>query len=292
MKNDRKKNLWKTILPLALLAAVCVGVVELLACRIYAPGLYDRLTAPVSDAIGAAAGLGNSLLDGLSDLTERPGEAGEEEAPESQLAGEPALSNDLPLFDPVITELTDRDGNEILTGGTADIVYFNQGDETWAEEPYGTDQIGGYGCGPVAMAMAVSSLTEEIVDPAAMAAWSAENGYWASGCGSYLSIVEGAAAAYGLSVQSFHGRTPEDLRLELASGNILVALMGSGHFTRSGHFILLRGATLAGGILVADPNSTERSLTAWDPQLILDELSESTAGGAPLWTLSPAQEEP
>ena len=62
--------------------------------------------------------------------------------------------------------------------------------------------------------------------------------------------------------------------------------MGPGHFTQGGHFILLRGVTLSGMILVADPNSEERSLMEWDPQLILDELSASTASGAPLWVLS------
>lgn len=44
-----------------------------------------------------------------------------------------------------------------------------------------------------------------------------------------------------------------------------------------------------GTILVADPNSEERSLMEWEPQLILDELSASTANGAPLWVLSPAE---
>jgi hypothetical protein len=62
--------------------------------------------------------------------------------------------------------------------------------------------------------------------------------------------------------------------------------MGPGHFTQRGHFILLRGTTLSGEVLVADPNSRERSLTAWDPQLILDELSSHTSDGAPLWALS------
>lgn len=46
-----------------------------------------------------------------------------------------------------------------------------------------------------------------------------------------------------------------ELRQDLSSGHIFVALMGSGHFTSSGHFILLRGVTLDGKILVADPNS-------------------------------------
>ena len=45
----------------------------------------------------------------------------------------------------------------------------------------------------------------------------------------------------------------------------------------------LRGVTLDGRVLVADPNSRERSLAAWDPELILSELSPSRNNGAPLW---------
>ena len=63
--------------------------------------------------------------------------------------------------------------------------------------------------------------------------------------------------------------------------------MGPGHFTSGGHFIVLRGVTLTGKLLVADPVSDERSLMEWDPQLILDELSASRHNGAPLWVISP-----
>ena len=80
--------------------------------------------------------------------------------------------------------------------------------------------------------------------------------------------------------------TADELRRDLASGHMFVALMGKGHFTNRGHFILLRGVTLEGKVLVADPNSRERSLAAWDPQLILDELSASRTSGAPLWRFS------
>lgn len=62
--------------------------------------------------------------------------------------------------------------------------------------------------------------------------------------------------------------------------------MTRGHFTERGHFIILRGVTLEGRVLVADPNSRERSLAAWEPQLILDELSSSCSSGAPLWRIS------
>ncbi len=137
------------------------------------------------------------------------------------------------------------------------------------------------------MAMAVSSMGDWDRDPVQMAQWAVEHGYWAKGGGSYLSIVEGTAAAYGLTASSLEEHTPQAVREALLSGNLLVALMGPGHFTQGGHFILLRGVTLSGTILVADPNSEERSLMEWEPQLILDELSASTANGAPLWVLSP-----
>ena len=65
-----------------------------------------------------------------------------------------------------------------------------------------------------------------------------------------------------------------------------MALVSKGHFTRGGHFILLRGTTLSGEILVADPASRDRSLIPWDLSLILDELSPSRHDGAPLWALS------
>ena len=119
-----------------------------------------------------------------------------------------------------------------------------------------------------------------------MAAWASGQGYCAPGSGSYLTIVEGAAAAYGLEVQDGEIPTAQELCQSLASGHIYVALMTRGHFTNSGHFILLRGVTLEGKVLVADPNSRERSLAAWDPQMILDELSPSRSGGAPLWRIS------
>ena len=166
------------------------------------------------------------------------------------------------------------------------LTYYNQGEEPWASRPFGPDPISGYGCGPTALSMLVSSLTDQDIDPEEMAAWAYEHGYCAPGSGSYLSIVEGVSQAYGLSAESVPDLSPGELRQDLSSGHIFVALMGSGHFTSSGHFILLRGVTLDGKILVADPNSRERSLAAWDPEVILAELSQSRSSGAPLWRFS------
>ena len=65
-------------------------------------------------------------------------------------------------------------GNVRFTDGQTEVVYFNQLDERYANQPYGTDHIGGYGCGPTAMSIVVSSLTNETVDPIQMARWSYE----------------------------------------------------------------------------------------------------------------------
>lgn len=291
----RGKRKTRTIVLLAVLALLCVGGAELAACRYFDPALYNRITEPVRQGVQALRGAGRQAVSVVSGFFARlapetppaPEAPAAEEEPQLQLAAEPLIEEDLPAVDPAITELKDEDGVERLTGNGISTVYFNQGEEPWASQPYGTDDIGGYGCGPTAMAMVVSSLTGQIVDPAAMAQWAYENHYWASKSGSYLSLVPGAAEAWGLSCESMTDRTPEAVRSALLGGKLVVALMGPGHFTQNGHFIVLRGITLSGEVLVADPNSTERSLAAWDPQLVLDELSSNAASGGPLWAVWP-----
>ena len=67
--------------------------------------------------------------------------------------------------------------------------------------------------------------------------------------------------------------------------SLAVALVGPGHFTDSGHFILLHGAVPTGEVLVADPNSRKNSLALWDPQIILDEAKASSGDGVCIWLL-------
>ena len=147
----------------------------------------------------------------------------------------------------------------IFTDGATEVVYYNQLDERWADLPYGTDNIGGYGCGPTSMAIVVSSLTDQTVDPPTMAEWAYQNGYWCSGNGSYHSLIPGAAEGFGLQWESISTDDPQAVVDALASGKLIVALMSKGHFTSSGHFMVLRGVTSEGKILVADPASKKRS---------------------------------
>ena len=293
-----------------LLALICVGGVELAFCRHFAPEHYQQITAPVRQGLEEAAGvcrsaylqaarLWRSCRDYAVQTARRWAEARAERRRQAELEAAIELASqasaepvplsalpEIPQGSAAITDMVEKDGRQILTGGLADVVYFNQGEEPWASQPYGRDHIGGYGCGPTAMAMAVASMTDTETDPAQMAAWAVDHGYWARRSGSYHSIVQGIAEDFGLEATAFTGRTPDELRRALHSKDMLVALMGKGHFTTGGHFILIRGMTLSGDVLVADPNSLERSLQTWDPQLILDELSSARDHGAPLWLLS------
>lgn len=173
----------------------------------------------------------------------------------------------------------------IFTDGVTEVVYYNQLDERWADLPYGTDNIGGYGCGPTSMAIVVSSLTDQTVDPPTMAEWAYQNGYWCSGNGSYHSLIPGAAEGFGLQWESISTDDPQAVVDTLASGKLIVALMSKGHFTSSGHFMVLRGVTSEGKILVADPASKKRSEQEWDISIILDEARKGAAAGGPLWAI-------
>lgn len=296
----------KKFLAVGLLAVVCIGGAELAACRFADPALYEQSVGFVrrgaESAWRAVSGGAAFVRDGAvfvwdagAGLAARAAELldGREETPlleDIQAAKEPEAPLPAPPADPTITAMEQRGDAEVLTGGTREIVYYNQADPAWCDQPYGKDTLGKYGCGPTTLAMAVSSLTDRAMTPEDAAQWAVKNGYWARRGGSYLAIVNGAAAL-GLRVDSAPECDAERLRQELAGGKMAVALMGKGHFTNGGHFILLRGATLDGSILVADPNSRERSLTVWDPQLVLDELSKSRNDGAPLWFLSPEEGE-
>ena len=176
-------------------------------------------------------------------------------------------------------------GDIRFTDGATEVVYFNQLDDRYANEPYGTDNIGGYGCGPTSMSIVISSLTSDIVDPIEMSEWAYENGYWCSKSGSYHSLIPGAAQAWGLPVSGCTASEPQRIVDALGQGKLVVALMSKGHFTSSGHFMVLRGVTSDGQILVADPASYSRSEKEWDLSIILDEASTRAGSGGPFWII-------
>lgn len=172
----------------------------------------------------------------------------------------------------------------IFTDGGMEVMYYNQLDERWADVMYGTSStIGQGGCGPTSMAIVVSTLTGDAHDPVELAQWSVANGHRCEGNGSYHSLIPAAAAAYGLSCEK--NLDAQGIVDALSSGKLVVVIMSKGHFTQGGHFIVLRGVTSEGKILVADPASYGRSGQEWDLSIIMNESNKAAGSGGPYWAI-------
>jgi len=172
----------------------------------------------------------------------------------------------------------------VFTDGGMEVVYYNQLDERWADKMYGTSgTIGEGGCGPTAMSIVISTLTGEPHDPVELSNWSVANGHRCEGNGSYHSLIPAAAKGYGLSCKG--DLSAQDIVDALSSDKLVVVTMSQGHFTSSGHFIVLRGVTSDWKILVADPASHKRSQQEWDLSLIMKEARKGAAAGGPFWEI-------
>ncbi|MFI3250906.1 MAG: C39 family peptidase [Eubacteriales bacterium] len=307
----------KNVILILCLALACITGVELALARIFSPELYYKITDPIVSVVSTTVSrtyhfsknlvtttlentretfvyLGNSVTEFAISLIPEPKPEDETDAMENQKYEDSTLTPIL-YTNSAITHfgVDPETGEELLYGGSHNLFYYNQMDEQWGN--FGSDSIAGYGCGPTSMAMVVSTLTDHHLNAQEMADWFVEQGYWASGSGSYHLMANGTAAAFDLDVISIPREeiTQTELVRHLLDGKFAVALMQEGHFTSGSHFIVLRGATLTGQILVADPASRERSIATWDAEIIINELSTRGAyAGGPLWFFSPSAAEP
>lgn len=174
--------------------------------------------------------------------------------------------------------------------GSANLPYFNQTDVRWGASSYGyTGNIADSGCGPTSLAMVVAGLTGRgDINPQTIADWSVANGHRAEGAGSYWSLMTAGGANFGLTVEAVSRQNPDRIVEALSQGYPVIVSMGRGHFTKSGHFIVLRGLTDDGKILVHDPVSVKRTEQAWDLGIIMNESSTNGGvDGSPFWIFLP-----
>lgn len=174
----------------------------------------------------------------------------------------------------------------IYQSGTAEITYYSQEDSRWANEKYGkTDLISETGCGPTSLAMVISTLTDITITPKQMADWAYANGYCAEENGSYHTLIQEGAEAFGLSVKQAKVTEGQKIADALAEGKLVIALLGEGTFTSSGHFIVLRGITKEGNILVADPKNVENNQKVFPLGLLLEEAKGGAGSLGPFWVI-------
>ncbi|MEK4476299.1 C39 family peptidase [Paenibacillus sp. FSL R7-0048] len=128
-------------------------------------------------------------------------------------------------------------------------------------------------------------MTGNTVDPVTMSKWAYENAYLAEGVGSYHSLIPDGAKHFGLNVTGASINETQKIINALTQGKLVIAIMGKGHFTSSGHFMVLRGVTSEGEILIADPASRKRSEQVWDFSIILNEARKNASAGGPFWII-------
>lgn len=123
-------------------------------------------------------------------------------------------------------------------------------------QAYGGGTIAQNGCGPTSFAMVASYLTGTSITPADVVAWCGDR-YYVAGQGTSWGFFAAAASHYGIgSVRATY--SAEEVKSALQSGCPVISSQGPGLFTRHGHFIVLRGITPDGRILVNDPNDNSR----------------------------------
>jgi hypothetical protein len=166
---------------------------------------------------------------------------------------------------------------------------FLQWDQRWGYETYGSDMMAITGCGPTCLAMVGYYLTGDAkFDPAAVAAFAEENGYYVEGSGSSWTLISEGGPQLGLDVVEI----PLDenrMKEALEHGNPIILAMGPGDFTSSGHYIVLTGVE-DGLFAVNDPNSPERSSKLWSYEEIAGQIRNIWAIGGKQYGAMPIGE--
>ncbi|MFA7100076.1 MAG: C39 family peptidase [Eubacteriales bacterium] len=153
-------------------------------------------------------------------------------------------------------------------------IYYNQRWSDYAFYPYGDMTIGDYGCGPVNVAMVVSTLTGKSVNPVEVAALCEKWGLFVKGVGTSHALFEKAAGYYDLTCRSITPTQSEVLE-RLAKGEFIICSVGQGYFSKGGHFLTLRGVAPGGKVYIADSYSEENTNKVWDISFIFSQLKYS-----------------
>lgn len=163
------------------------------------------------------------------------------------------------------------DGKEL--NGT--IPLFQQWDKRWGYLKYGSNMIAINGCGPTCMSMVYTGLTGNTdKSPAAIAEFCLENNYYTEDSGTSWSLMLNGAKKLGLDAERI-SIGAESIKEKLASGQPVICSMKPGDFTETGHFIVLRGITKDGKLLVNDPNNISRSEKEWDMDTVLKQIKSA-----------------
>jgi len=140
-------------------------------------------------------------------------------------------------------------------------VYYSQVDPRWRSVMFSNHNnpkqtIGASGCGPTSMSMILATWRDRAITPVQVCQMALQGGFRTYNSGTAWSFFPWVAQKFGLKFKQT-GNTDEVIKA-IQSGALVVASMGPGYFTRSGHFIML-WAIQSGMILCHDPANIQRN---------------------------------
>ncbi len=130
------------------------------------------------------------------------------------------------------------------------------------------------GCGAASMSMVISYLTGNTSqNPYTLFKWAYDNGYY-DGNGLSHTCLTKLAQLYGVE-GTWIANDEEQIAEALRAGYPVIAHMGPGIFTTGGHYIVLRGITEDGHVLVNDPGNRNRNKYAYPMSTVVRQARTS-----------------
>ena len=163
-------------------------------------------------------------------------------------------------------------------------VSYSQLDPRWRYNDYSAKgektTIGASGCGPSSMSMVLATWADSSVTPVTECAWALAHNFKAPHQGTYYGYFVPAAERYGLkcsrvNTANIYGNANSQYHAiaknALDSGNLVIACMGKGNWTSSGHYVV--PWKISGNMIyINDPASTKLSRTQGNYSLFKQQV--------------------
>lgn len=183
----------------------------------------------------------------------------------ARLAAEEAIRAKAPGWnDGFVKTLTEEEQKQAQALREEGFVFYRQNWSVLNDLPYGPDGFGQCGCGPTCTAEIIANLAGAPVTPAELREQALDShGVLANGATTYDFIIR-SAAAYGISYYQLHLSDKEGMLAALKAGSLVLVVMGPGDFTLGSHFVLYRGLTEDGKLLISDSYSYDFTVKEWE----------------------------
>lgn len=168
--------------------------------------------------------------------------------------------------------LTEQEREEAEALRREGFVFYRQNWSVLKNLPYGSEGFGQCGCGPTCTAELIANLAGAAVTPDEIGERALESGcVLANGATSYDFILR-TTAEYGITCTEIYAGDKETLFRALREGKLVLFTVGPGEFTLGSHFMLMRGVTEDGKVLISDSYSYEHTIAEWDYDRIYSQL--------------------